>query len=193
VRQTGRTDHGSEQVTDEQVPDGAVPAAVIAAAVIAFVAYLSFQGSSHAVDYAVTTSGVSVAAADAPVVQAQWPRRAGPGQVLVLHVGWAAGEEIGPGSYAVLATVPPGWRHLGCVPECEWTNAEGVAEFARRLPRTPYRLAAAFEAEETGNVRVAFGSSPGGEEVTGDFVPTAWLVQTNGDDVLGAEQIPLSG
>jgi hypothetical protein len=44
--------------------EGALPAAVVAAAVIAFVAYISFQGASHAVDYAVTSSDASLLAAD---------------------------------------------------------------------------------------------------------------------------------
>jgi hypothetical protein len=176
---------------DEQVP--VVPAAVVAAAVIAFVAYLSFQGASHAVEFAVTASDVTVRpATEGRDPRSSWPRRARLGQTLVLRVGWTAGEAIGAGSYAVVVSLPSGWRHVGCLPECEWTDGEGVAEFARQLPRPTYPLAAAFEAEESGTVRVAYAATRSGERLSGDFVPTAWLVQTNGDDVLGAEPIPLS-
>ncbi len=171
--------------------DGALPAAVIAVAVIAFVAYLSFQGSSHAVAFAVTSSEVTVLSADGPTLRDRWQRRARPGQVMLVDVSWTADDSIGAGSYAVMVTTPPGWRHLGCRPACEWSASEGLAEFAGRLPRPPYRLAATFEAEETGDVRVAFRSPPGSHVTPADYVPIAWLVQTDGDDVLGAEQIPL--
>jgi hypothetical protein len=178
--------------------DGALPAVVIALAVIAYMGYLSFQGASHAVTFAVTGSDVAVVPAQGPAVPQRWQRRAGSGQVLLVDVSWTANEAIGAGSYAVMVTTPAGWRHLGCRPECEWSGGEGLREFGRQLPQQPYPLAATFEAEETGVVRVAF-RSPRGSSGTGgagsvpsDYVPIAWLVQTNGDDVLGAEQVPLT-
>lgn len=172
--------------------EGAFPAAVIAAAVIAFVAYLSFQGASHAVDFAVTSSDVSVMPADDERLGPQWQRAARSSRVMVVDVAWQAGDSIPAGSYAVMVTTPPGWRHLGCRPECEWSDDEGLREFGRRLPRTPYPLAATFEAEELGSVRVAFRSPRGVDGTADGLTPSAWLVQTNGDDVLGAESIPLS-
>jgi hypothetical protein len=86
---------------------------------------------------------------------------------------------------------PPGWRRAGCLPECEWTDAEGLSEFRRRLAHKPYPLAATFEAEQNGAVRVAFTSPPGSSAIPAGYAPVGWLVQTNGDDVLGAAQIPL--
>ena len=171
--------------------DGTLPAAVVAAAVIAFVVHLSFQGSSHAVDFAVTSSELTWTSAGDGSVRESWQRRARGGHIMLVDVAWAADEPIGAGSYAVLVTAPAGWRHLGCLPECEWSDDEGLREFGQRLPRPPYRLAATYQAEEAGSARLAFRSPP---HVPGpsDFVPTALLVQTNGDDVLGAEPIPLS-
>jgi hypothetical protein len=171
--------------------DGMLPAAVIAAAVVTFVAYLSFQGSSHAVDFAVTSSDLSLVPAADPAVHESWQRRAQGRHVMLVDVSWAADEAIGAGSYSVLVTTPGGWRHLGCRPECEWSDDEELREFADRLPRPPYRLAATYEAEEVGRARLGF-RSPGSAPAPSDFVPTALLVQTNGDDVLGAEPIPLS-
>jgi hypothetical protein len=175
--------------TVEHMRDGALPAAVVAAAVIAFVAYISFQGASHAVDYAVTSSGASVLATDSPRVPSGWGHSGG--HVLVVQVSWHAGEDIAAGSYAVMVAPPTGWRRAGCLPECEWTDAEGLSEFRRRLAGRPYPLAATFEAEENGAVRVAFSSPPGSPGVPAGYAPVGWLVQTNGDDVLGAAQIPL--
>jgi hypothetical protein len=172
--------------------DGMLPAAVITATVIAFVAYLSFQGSAHAVDFAVTSSDVVVVPADDPQLPQQWQQRAQSSAVMAVDVSWQAGESIAAGSYAVMVTTPPGWRHLGCRPVCEWTVEEGLQQFARRVPREPYRLAATFEAEEAGEVRVAFRSPRGATRVDPGFAPTAWLVQTNGDDVLGARPVPLT-
>ncbi|HWL97124.1 MAG TPA: hypothetical protein VNP20_07240 [Nocardioidaceae bacterium] len=172
--------------------DGMLPAAVITAAVIAFVAYLSFQGSAHAVDFAVTSSEVAVVPADDPQLPQQWQQRAQSSAVMAVDVSWQAGESIAAGSYAVMVTTPQGWRHLGCRPVCEWTSEEGLQQFARRVPRTPYPLAATFEAEEAGDVRVAFRSPRGATRVDPGFAPTAWLVQTNGDDVLGARPVPLT-
>lgn len=172
--------------------EGTLPAAVIAAAVIAFVAYLSFQGSSHAVDYAVTSSRVAVVGATDDLLLDRWRRRLPDGgQAVVVDVAWQAGENLGAGSYAVLTTVPPGWRRLGCVPECQWSSEEGLRQFGRRLPRRPFPLAATFDADETGHVRVAF-RPPRGSRPTAPpgFAPVAWLVQTNGDDVLGSQQVP---
>ena len=40
-------------------------------------------------------------------------------------------------------------------------------------------------------MRVAFRSPPGTTGVPADYAPVGWLVQTNGDDVLGVAQIPL--
>jgi hypothetical protein len=171
--------------------EGVLPAAVIALAVIAFVGYLSFQGSTHAVEFAVTSSEASIVSSQAPPVGPQWQRRARSGRVMLVEVSWQASESISAGSYAVVVTTPHRWRHLGCRPECEWTAGEGLREYGRQLARRPYRLAATFEAEETGRVRVAFRSPRGSSEVPAGFAPVGWLVQTNGDDVLGAEQIPL--
>jgi hypothetical protein len=175
----------------EKMRDGVLPAAVVAAAVIAFVAYVSFQGASHAVEFAVTSSDVSLISADSSATARPWRARGGSGDVMVVQVTWQASESIGSGSYAVMVATPRGWRHLGCRPECEWTDAEGLSEFGDELVRRPYPLAATFEAEEAGHVRVAFRSPPGVSGVPHGFVPVGWLVQTNGDDVLGAEQIPL--
>jgi hypothetical protein len=169
--------------------DGALPAAVVAAAVIAFVAYISFQGASHAVDYAVTSSAASVLPADSARLPAGWRRD--DAEVMVVEVSWHAGEDIASGSYAVLVAPPAGWRRAGCVPECEWTDAQGLSELRQRLARKPYPLAATFEAEQSGAVRVAFRSPPGTTAVPADYAPVGWLVQTNGDDVLGVAQIPL--
>src|ERR1044072_7742770 len=72
-----------------------------------------------------------------------------------------AGADIASGSYAVLVAPPAGWRRAGCVPECEWTDAQGLSELRQRLARKPYPLAATFEAEQSGAVRVAFRSPPG--------------------------------
>lgn len=179
------------RTTDDRTRDGALPAAVIATALVAFMAYVSFQGSSHAVEFAVTASDVAVVSADDQRVNRQWRRRDASSRVMLVDVAWQASESITAGSYAVMVTAPDGWRHLGCRPECEWTDGQGLSEFRRQLPRSPYRLGAAFAAEETGHVRVAFGS-PRGATQPPAFVPVAWLVQTNGDDVLGAEQVPLS-
>lgn len=171
--------------------DGVLPAAVVAVTVITFVAYLSFQGASHAVDFAVTSSNMSLVRAGDPVVHEPWQRRAQGSQVMLVDVTWAADEAIGAGSYAVMVSTPSGWKHVGCLPECEWSGDEGLREFGDQLPRPPYRLAATYEAEEVGRAQLAFRSPPGAPAPT-DFVPTALLVQTNGDDVLGAEPIPLS-
>jgi hypothetical protein len=172
--------------------DGALPAAVIAAAVLAFVGYASMQGSSHAVDFAVTGSGSAVVPAGDPLVPPQWQQRAGPGPVLLVDVSWQAGESIGGGSYAVLVGPPGGWRHLGCRPECEWVTDEDLRRLGRHLPWAPYRLAATVDAEESGDLTVAFGSPRGARRPPAGFAPTAVLVQTNGDDVLGVEPVPLS-
>jgi hypothetical protein len=169
--------------------DGALPAAVVAAAVSAFVAYISFQGASHAVDYAVTSSAASVMPAESTRLPSPW--RHGDGQVMVVEVSWHAGEAIAAGSYAVMVATPPGWHRAGCLPECEWTDAEGLSELRERLVREPYPLAAAFEADESGAVRIAFRSPPGATAIPGGYAPVGWLVQTNGDDVLGVAQIPL--
>jgi hypothetical protein len=177
---------------DEQMHDGALPAAVIAAAVIAFVGYASQQGSSHAVDFAVTGSGaVAVPASDLRVPPG-WQRRAAPGSVLLVDVSWQAGESIGGGTYAVLVAAPDRWTHLGCRPECDWVTDEDLRRLGNHLPWTPYRLAAAVEAEESGDVTVAFRSPRGVARMPAGFAPTAVLVQTNGDDVLGVEPVPLS-
>ena len=104
---------------------GALPAAVVAAAVIAFVAYISFRGASHAVDYAVTSSAASVVPADSRQLPAGW--RHADGQVMVVEVSWHAGDHIAAGSYAVMVAPPRGWRRGGCVPECEWTDAQGLS------------------------------------------------------------------
>jgi hypothetical protein len=169
--------------------EGVLPASVVAGALVAFVAYISFQGSSHAVEYAVTSSDVAIVPASAPDIGRQWQARAAPGQVMVVEVDWHASESIASGSYAVMVAPPQGWRQLGCRPECEWTDDQGLSELGNQLPRTPYPLAATFEAEESGAVRVAFRSE--GRGVPRGYVPVGWLVQTNGDDVLGVEQIPL--
>lgn len=172
--------------------DGALPAAVIAAAVIAFVGYVSFQGASHSVDFAVTGSDLAVVPATDALLPPPWQERARDSTVMVIDVSWQAGEAISAGSYAVMVNTPPGWQPLGCRPVCEWSDDEGLREFAHRLPRRPNPVAATFEAEETGAVQVAF-RSPGDEAAPADApAPAAWLVQTNGDDVLGAERIPLS-
>jgi hypothetical protein len=172
--------------------DGMFPAAVITTAVVAFVAYLSFQGASHAVDYAVTSAQVAFVGPDDPRLTARWQERAGSSTVMAVDVTWTAGESIAAGSYAVMVTTPKGWRHLGCRPACHWTAGQGLHEFARRVPRAPYPLAATFEAEEAGHVRVAFRSPRGVTQPPPAFAPTAWLVQTNGDDVLGARPVPLT-
>ena len=169
--------------------DGALPAAVVAGAVIAFVAYISFQGASHAVDYAVTSSAATVLPPDSRRLPADW--RHGPGQVMVVEVSWQAGEDIASGSYAVMFAPPEGWQRAGCVPECEWTDAQGLSELRQRLVRKPYPLAATFEAEQSGAVRVAFRSPKETPTVPAGYAPIGWLVQTNGDDVLGVAQIPL--
>ena len=174
----------------ERVRDGVLPATVVATALAAFVAYISFQGSSHAVEFAVTSADASVARADAGRLPRQWQQRVG-GRVMVVDVSWHASESIASGSYAVMVTTPAGWRHLGCRPECEWTDGQGLSELRDQLPRTPYRLAATFEAEETGAVRVAYRSPGAVAGMPPRFAPVGWLAQTNGDDVLGVEQIPL--
>jgi hypothetical protein len=176
---------------EQPMRDGMLPAAVVAATVITFVGYLSFQGASHAVDFAVTSSDLSIVPAADHGVQESWQRRAAGGQVMLVDVTWAADEAISAGSYAVMVKIPHGWRHLGCRPECEWSDDEELREFAGHLPRAPYRLAATYEAEEVGRARLAFHSSTRAPAPS-EFVPTALLVQTNGDDVLGAEPIPLS-
>ncbi len=171
--------------------EGVLPATVVATALVAFVAYISFQGSSHAVEFAVTSSDVAVVPADAARLDPQWRQRAGTGRVMLVEVSWHASESIAAGSYAVMVATPPRWRHLGCRPECEWTDGQGLSELGDQLPRTPYRLAATFEAEETGAARVAFGSTLEAAGMPRGYLPVGWLVQTNGDDVLGVEQIPL--
>ncbi len=50
---------------------------------------------------------------------------------------------------------------------------------------------ASVEAEQRGSVRVAFRSPPDASAVPTGYAPVGWLVQTNGDDVLGVAQIPL--
>jgi hypothetical protein len=160
--------------------------------VIAFVGYASLQGSSHAVDFAVTGSGDAVVPAGDPLVPPAWQRRAGPGPVMLVDVSWQAGESIGGGGYAVLVTTPEGWTHLGCRPACDWITDEDLRRLGRRLPRAPYRLAPAVDAEESGDLTVAFRSPPGISGPSPGFTPTAVLVQTNGDDVLGVEPVPLS-
>jgi hypothetical protein len=166
--------------------DGVLPAAVVAVAVIAFMAYIAFQGSP-AVQFAVTGSNLAVVPADATRLA-----RPGRGQVMLVDVSWQAGDSVGAGSYAVVVDAPRGWRHAGCRPECEWIDGEGLRAFGRRLDRRPYRLAAAFEAEQSGAVRVAFRSPRTVSGLPTGFLPTAWLVQMSGSDVLGAEQVPLS-
>jgi hypothetical protein len=174
----------------QRVRDGVLPAIVVATALAAFVAYISFQGSSHAVEFAVTSSDVSVAPADARRLPRQWRQPAGR-RVMVVEVSWHASESIASGSYAVMVATPAGWRHLGCRPECDWTDGQGLSELGDQLPRTPYPLAATFEAEETGAARVAYRSTGAVTGMPPRFAPVGWLVQTNGDDVLGVEQIPL--
>lgn len=174
----------------QQRQDGALPAAIIAAAVIAFVAYVSFQGSSHAVDFAVTDSDVEVVPGGSPRLPGGWQRRAGSGHVMLLDVSWQAGDSIPAGSYAVLVSAPPGWLHLGCRPACEWVVDEGLRQFGRRLPRPPYPLAATFDAEQFGHATVAYRLPPA-QEPPEELSVAAWLLQTSGDDVLGAEQITL--
>ncbi|MGH3366401.1 MAG: hypothetical protein ACRDOY_04295 [Nocardioidaceae bacterium] len=169
-----------------------IPAAVIAAAVVAFVAYSSLEGSSRAVDFAVTGAQARIVPADSSRVPARWEHRAPSARMLLVNVSWAAVDDIGGGSYVVLVTTPRGWVHLGCRPECEWSDDEPVRNYARSLPLATYRLGAAFSAEQTGRVRLGFRLPRGAPHAGRSFVPTAWLVQTDGDDVLGAEQIPLS-
>ncbi|MGH3356123.1 MAG: hypothetical protein ACRDOJ_09505 [Nocardioidaceae bacterium] len=172
--------------------EGTVPALIIAAAVIAFVAYVSFEGSSHAVDFAVTGSDASIVGADDPTVGPGWRQPAQPGPVMLVGIAWQAEESIPGGSYTALVTTPPGWRHLGCRPECEWVAEDELTKFARSLPRSTYRLGASFDAEESGNVTLGFRPPRGTRTAPRTFVPTAWLVQTNGDDILGIDQIPLT-
>jgi hypothetical protein len=184
------TDERAER-TVERMRDGVLPATVVVTALAAFVGYISFQGSSHAVEFAVTSSDMSVLPADAARLDQQWRQPGGQPQVMVVEVSWHASESIAAGSYAVMVATPPRWRHLGCRPECEWTDGQGLSELGDQLPRTPYPLAATFEAEETGAVRVAYRSPRAVTGAPRGFAPVGWLVQTNGDDVLGVEQIPL--
>jgi hypothetical protein len=174
------------------VREGTVPAIVIGAAMVGFILYVTFQGSTHAVDYAVTGSDVVVVDADSARVPPRWQRRAQPGLVMRVDVAWQASDSLAGGSYALVVTTPPDWRHLGCRPECEWSAEEGLRRFAQTLPRATYPLAATVDAEETGRLRLGFRSPHGVRDLPTGFVPAAWLVQISGDDVLGIEQVPLT-
>ncbi|MPZ96143.1 MAG: hypothetical protein GEU96_14835 [Propionibacteriales bacterium] len=162
---------------------------VVAVAVLGLAAYFWFQGRSKAVPFVVTDSSVAfVSAADRRVpepLREDLPSE----RLMLLTVGWAAAEKISGGDYYVLVTVPSGWTGYACVPDCKWGTNDDVQRFAKALPRTPYPEGAIFPADEAGQVTVTFVPPEGDEGYRGQFQPAAWLVQTDGGNVLGTQRI----
>ena len=168
--------------------DLAVPS-FVTLAVMGFVAYMWFQGRAHMVDFAVTRGEATFVEASDPrlpqSIRADTPDR----PMLLVDASWEATEPIEGGSYYVLVAAPPGWRNYACEPGCDWATTPDLKRYAGALPKATFRLGAKFDADELGRVRVAFVSRARKAEPAATFRPVAWLVQTDGDNVLQAKLI----
>lgn len=174
--------------------EGVLPAVVMATAVIGFSGYFWLQGGSHVVDFAVVRSSVEVVDAAARVVPGPIRREVRRDEVLLVDVAWAAAEPVNGGAYFVLVAAPHRWRPAGCLPECDWRTTSDVQRFAASLPRSTFRQAAVFDADAQARVAVAFQPARGlasTAQAPPSFEPAAWLLQTDGDNVLGAAPIPV--
>jgi len=165
------------------------PPLVVAAVVIAFVGYLWFQGRAHTVEYVVTSGRVAYVEASSPTVPDSLREDAPADQMLMVDVTWEAEDAIAGGSYYVLVSTPPGWENYACEPECEWASTPDLERYAKELPLSTYPVGAKFAAEESGRVRVAFVPTSVDTEGQPAFQPAAWLVQTDGANVLKARLI----
>lgn len=163
--------------------DLAVPS-FVTLAVVAFVGYFWFQGRSHTVEYAVTRGEIAIVPTSSPRVPPSLREDAPADRMLLVEAAWQAAESIDGGSYYVLVSVPPGWRNYACEPECEWGTTPDLKRYAEALPVDTFRLAARFDADEMGRVTVAFVPRRPGVERDPATEPSAWLVQTDGDNVL---------
>lgn len=172
----------------ERGRDLAVPS-FVTLAVIGFVGYLWFQGRAHTVEFAVTRGDVAFVETSDLRVPESLSSQAPSDQMLLVEASWEAAESIEGGSYYVLVAAPPGWRNLACEPECDWGTTADLERYAGALPVETFRLAAQFDADELGRVQVAFVPGNGSAERDRSVEPAAWLVQTDGDNVLQAELI----
>lgn len=158
-------------------------------AVIGFVGYLTFQGRAQTVPFAVTRGEVEFVETSDPRLPETLSAEAPSDQLLLVEASWEAADSIMGGSYFVLVAAPPGWRNHACEPECDWATTPDLEQYASALPVATFRLGAKFDAEESGQVMVAL--VPGDRNALRDPAvdPAAWLVQTDGDNVLQAKLI----
>ncbi|HET7327835.1 MAG TPA: hypothetical protein VFJ14_11195 [Nocardioidaceae bacterium] len=168
---------------------GLAAPSLVTLAVFGFVAYMWFQGRAHTVEFAVTRGEVAFVQASEPRVPEPLRARAPTDRMLLVDASWEAAEAIEGGSYYVLVAAPPGWKHYACEPECDWGTTQDLRKYADALPLRTARLGAQFDADESGRVRVAFVPGDGAGTRDPTFQPAAWLVQTDGDNVLHAKLI----
>jgi hypothetical protein len=177
--------------------EGVLPAVLVAAAVIGVSGYFWWEGGAHVVDFAIVSASIDVTSKGDRQVPPAVREVARDDEVMLVDVSWAAADSVKGGAYFVLVTAPRGWRPLACVPECEWRTTSGVEAFADQLPRRTFPTAAVFSAAQEARVTVAFAPPRRAAEGVGDvaagFESAAWLVQTDGDNVLDAQQIPGDG
>lgn len=157
--------------------------------VVGFVGYLWFQGRSHTVEYAVTRGDIAIVSTSDARVPPSLREDAPRDRMLLVEAAWQAAESIEGGSYYVLVAAPRGWRSHACEPECDWATTPDLTRYAQALPLDTYRVAARFDADEMGRVTVAFVPGRTGTERDPQTEPAAWLVQTDGDNVLQAKLI----
>jgi hypothetical protein len=166
---------------------------IVATAVVAYVGYLWFQGRDHSVQFAITGSDIRFVDVDDPSISDQLREESPSPRLMLVEVSWEAAEAIESGAYYVLASPPVGWSNYACEPECDWGSSADVAQFADALKRRTFAEGAKFDADEAGSVQVTFVPPPLVTEEPESFEPAAWLVQTDGENVLGGKRILWTG
>lgn len=162
---------------------------LVAVAVTLFVGYLWFQGRAQTSEFAVTSAHLGFMSADDARLAESLRENAPAEQLMVVDVSWEAADAIDGGSYYVLVAAPNDWTNYACDPSCDWSSTPDLQQFAGALPRATFPEGAQFDAEETGHVQVAFAPLSSASEVDPEFEPAAWLVQTDGANVLEARRI----
>lgn len=162
---------------------------LVSLAVIAFVGYLWFQGRAQTSEFVVTSAHLGFMAADDARLASSLRENAPAERLMVVDVSWQAEDAIDGGSYYVLVAAPNDWTNYACEPSCDWGTTPDLQSFASALPRATFAEGAQFDAEETGHVQVAFAPLSSASEVDPEFEPAAWLVQTDGQNVLEARRV----
>ncbi len=166
---------------------------LVAAMVLLYVGYMWVAGRSHTVDFAVVHGSFQFVSAQDARVPDSLRDDAPSDDLLLVNVHWKAADEIAGGAYYVVVAAPTYWLPYACEPQCDWGTTEDVTKFAHSLPRLTFPEGAIFPADEEGQVVVAFAATPGHDNAKKDFNPAAWLVQTDGTNVLGSQRINETG